>query len=204
MPKNKYTPQFETFWKVYPRKTAKIVAFKAWVKHGIDNDAFLPKQIGQDVEKRIRLKWFSNDHEKVPHAATGINQARWEDEGWEDEIKTRNGKHNTVTPVYQPIEDDGPHLSPWQMMLNRLMRNYIFLCRGVPDLTLASLVKTKNEVLTEIEPAATEEINAASDEDAMRDEMAFLFADTMLSRFDLITGKTLKGRVINMARRVNA
>ena len=104
-------------------------------------------------------------------------------------------------PVYNPIEDDGPPLSAWQMMLNRLMRNYILLCRGVPDSTLVSLVKTKNEVFTEIEPAATEEINAATDEQAARDEMAFLFANTMLSRFDLITGKALKGRVINMARR---
>lgn len=203
MAKNKYTVAFDNFWSAYPRKTAKLPAFKAWVKNGIEGDAFLPKQIIQDLEKRTRLKWWPRDHSKVPHAATWINQARWEDEGWEDEIKTRtDGTRNSGVFIPRaPVEDTGPQLSGWPKMLNRLMFNYLMMHKGVSTAILKSMIATKNEVYKEMAAAAVEEIDSSSDKQAARAEMAFLFADTMLSRFDNITGFGFKERVIDMSLR---
>ena len=109
MGKIKYTPLFEKWWQAYPRKTAKAVAFRAWQKHADESDAFMCKAMIDNLEKRTRLKWWPLQREKIPHAATWINQGRYLDEGWEDDIKTR-GKERTHTPAapnYTPrIEDD--------------------------------------------------------------------------------------------------
>lgn len=198
MAKNKYTPEFDKFWSAYPRKTAKTVAFKAWVKNGIDGDAFLPKQVIQDVEKRSRLKWWPRDHSKVPHAATWINQARWEDEGWENEIKTREDGTQTQGRYYPPPTDDpGPQLDRWQAMMNRLMLSYIRAAGGISDSALNILVQTKNEVHAELVGGAIEEVAGAKNKAKAIGEMGWLFADMMVSRFDAVIGRSLKRIVID-------
>jgi hypothetical protein len=201
MSKHKYTPTFEQFWSAYPRKTAKLPAFKSWVKTGVDGDAFLPKQIIQDIEKRTRLKWWPTDTTKIPHAATWINQARWEDEGWEDDIKTGSDRPtNTGRPDFKPRIEDDYGLDRWQQMTNRLMRSYILLHGAFGDVALQTLIKTKNEAYAELKSAVREELDADESKEK-RAEMAFLIADTMLSRFDNITGLNLKPRVIDMAQK---
>lgn len=195
MAKIKYTKLFEQFWKAYPRRTAKLPAFKAWEKHVDESDAFQPKQIIGDIEKRTRLKYWPMDMTKVPHAATWINQARWEDEGWENEIKTRGQEHGVISStraLASTYVDDAPDLSGWQMMLNRLMRNYIMHTGGMPDALLQRAIKIKNEVLRECESEA--ERDTAADK-STRPEWAHTMVTLMLDRFDKDLGYNYSVRV---------
>ena len=70
-----YTADFERFWKVYPSATNKAKAFDAWKA----------KKCGPHVDKLIadveRQKRESDKWQKgiIPHGATWINNARWED-----------------------------------------------------------------------------------------------------------------------------
>lgn len=66
---------FVEFWAAYPRKVAKAVARKAWAK--LDPDAALRVRILQAL-KLHRAIW--TEPKFVPHPATWLNQARWEDE----------------------------------------------------------------------------------------------------------------------------
>ena len=69
-------PDFELFWKRYPNKTAKAKALASWrkmrppVKLVMDALAW---QVNQP-------KWTKDGGEFVPHAATWLNQSRWQDE----------------------------------------------------------------------------------------------------------------------------
>jgi hypothetical protein len=75
-----HTPeQFVRFWSVYPRKTAKAVALKAWIK--INPQSELVEQIMQSLgQQKKSVQWKKNNGEFIPHAATWLNQRRWEDE----------------------------------------------------------------------------------------------------------------------------
>lgn len=71
------TQDFETFWEMYPNKTAKQVALIAWTKAKpsiIDVVHALDWQTKQE-------NWIKDNGKFIPHAATWINQRRWEDEG---------------------------------------------------------------------------------------------------------------------------
>lgn len=201
--KTDYTKLFETFWRAYPRKTAKATAFKSWQKNVYEDDAFMAKAITDDLAKRTRLKWWPFDTTKIPHAATWLNQERYLDEGWEDDIKTRGqetkGAAYTPRDPYEELPGHGN--GDWMSMLNRLMRNYLLKLGGVNDAMLKTLIKEKNLAHTEIFPVANEEIDAADNKPAMKSEMALLFAETMLNRFDMITGKSLKTQIIKISRK---
>ena len=66
---------FDLFWKLYPRKVAKLAASKAWAK-------LTPAE----CEKALAVladhiaSWSDRDMDKVPHAATWINGKRFDDE----------------------------------------------------------------------------------------------------------------------------
>ncbi|TFG82814.1 MAG: hypothetical protein E4G74_02125 [Erysipelotrichales bacterium] len=202
--KTDYTKHFETFWNAYPRKTAKATAFKSWQKNVDEDDAFMSKAIVADLEKRTRLKWWPFDTTKIPHAATWISQQRYLDEGWQDEIKTRGqdkAGHVPIDPKYVPRVDTGHKQGHWMSMLNRLGRNYMLRAGGLPDAMIKALVTSKNETHTELLPIVNEEINAAADKPKAKNDMAFMFADTLLTRFDMLTGRQLKSSIINMSRR---
>lgn len=76
---------FEQFWKQYPRKVAKRLAEKSWLKL-------------TDVERSNALDALPNhlkfwkvketDSEFIPHASTWLNQGRWDDE-LEIEVKEK-------------------------------------------------------------------------------------------------------------------
>lgn len=200
MAKIEYTKLFEIFWEAYPRKTAKQTAFKAWQKNVDEDDAFMPKAMVADLEKRTRMKWWPFDKTKIPHAATWINSGRYLDEGWEDDIKTRGQEQRgaTYSPLPVHIESPTHDKGAWMNMLNRLMVSYLLRAGGFPDAMLNALVKEKNKVHAEILPAANEEIDSAQDKAAAKYEMAVLFATTMLSRFDALTGRSLKDQVIKL------
>ncbi len=180
--KNKYTDAFEKFWAVYPRKTAKHTAFKAWQKLGVDDDAFMPTQIVSDIEKRTRLFFWPKDKTKVPHAATWINQMRWEDTGWEDEIETRKEDPRSLPRPYKPIEDTGPDLSEWERLLNRLWMIYVRHARGMMPEQVTQSLRIKHATLKECESAIVEELEA---DPTKRGEMADMIGRLFLKRLDL-------------------
>jgi uncharacterized protein YdaU (DUF1376 family) len=67
--------RFDTFWKHYPRKVAKPNALKAWLK--IKPDDALTKQIIAAVNAQGLC---NKEIQFVPHPASWLNAARWEDE----------------------------------------------------------------------------------------------------------------------------
>jgi len=192
----KYSQKFEQFWQAYPRKTAKAVAWRSWQKHVDEADAFMVQAIIDNLEKRTRLKWWAADKSKVPHAATWINQGRYLDEGWEDDVKTRGREDGYVERKYVSPEDTGPDLTMWEKMLNRLARDYLRCSGGLSTERLKQMISIKKETLKDLLPAINEEIVASEGDKKVRHDMAVLLADTMLSRFDIDLGLSLKHRVL--------
>lgn len=66
-----YPPDFETFWKAYPRKVGKGAALAAWQKA---RKLAEPARIVASLDR----KW--PEQKFIPHPATFLNQRRWEDE----------------------------------------------------------------------------------------------------------------------------
>ncbi len=196
--KNEYTEKFESFWKAYPRKVAKFPAFKSWIKNGIEDDAFLPTQIVQDLEKRTRCKYWNTDHEKIPHAQTWLNARRWEDEGWIEEIDKREAKRGEFKPAplkYKPIEDTGPQLSEWERVLNVMWVKYVRHANGVMPEQVSQALRIKHALLKEMMPAIKEEIEIDPDH---RGEMIEMLVKTFLKRLDLGLQLNIGDRVVTI------
>ena len=68
---------FADFWAMYPRRVARRVAEKAWCKLTPDDQVAALAAIADHV-RYWRL--IDRGPEVIPHAATWLNQARWEDE----------------------------------------------------------------------------------------------------------------------------
>lgn len=199
--KPQYTEAFNKFWTAYPRKTAKFKAFQSWQSHVDETDRDQVRFIITDLEKRTRLRFWAADQSKIPMATTFINQHRWDDE-WEPEVKTR-GRETMATytkPVEKPIEDEYD-VGSWMRVCNRLLRNYLLKAGGFTESMLKQVVKIKNDTHKELLPAINEEIAAADDKQRARGEMAYMLAETLLSRVDMITGKALKPAIIDMSKR---
>ena len=71
---------FDGFYGRYPRKAGKQSAAKAWKK--LNPDDALIERIFSDLKSRVELgEWDIADGKAfIPHPATYLNQARWEDE----------------------------------------------------------------------------------------------------------------------------
>ena len=208
--KVEYTALFLEFWKHYPRKVAKGPAFDAWRKQVDEEDAFMPRAVIDDVQKRTRLRFWPADKTKVPHAATWLNARRWEDENWEEEIKTRGAQDEPAPaasrriPPPESIEADYG-LDGWQQMQNRIMTHYLLAALGVSDEVLEKLVTAKNRVYADMARAIREEIEAAEGQHAKklaRQQMATDLASVMLAEFDKITGLSLADRVTQNSKRM--
>ena len=67
--------QFETFWKIYPKKVSKENAKKAWIKIKPNDDLIVK------ITKAVKdQKLSERESQFIPHAATWLNNKRWEDE----------------------------------------------------------------------------------------------------------------------------
>jgi hypothetical protein len=77
-----YTPQFEEFWKAYPkqRRIGKGAAAKAWQKIKMDKDELLRLCLDAIKWQKLTEQWRRDNCQFVPHPTTYINQRRWEDE----------------------------------------------------------------------------------------------------------------------------
>jgi hypothetical protein len=91
------TDDFETFWRVYPRKVGKKAAVKAWRaakdRPGIDQ-----------VCKAVRAQAVSRQWQEgfVPHPATWLNQGRWADEAFEKKTgRAAEGPIEPERPVFE-------------------------------------------------------------------------------------------------------
>lgn len=70
---------FAQFWLIYPRKTAKQNAEKAWAK--LRPDRSLQARVLVALAKQAKSPdWTKDGGSFIPHAATWLNGKRWEDE----------------------------------------------------------------------------------------------------------------------------
>ena len=84
---------FESFWSVYPRKVGKAQARKSWDKLKLNDDTV--KMIAENIALRIKYgEWSDANKTFIPHAATYLNNARWEDEV----------EQKLVTQIKQPAQ----------------------------------------------------------------------------------------------------
>lgn len=74
-----YQVMFDSFWKSYPKKVAKDVAYKAFVKRKPDDKML--KDILQAVElQKTQEQWTKDGGQYIPNPSTWLNQGRWMDE----------------------------------------------------------------------------------------------------------------------------
>jgi len=85
---------FAQFWELYPRKTSKQLASKAFAKLSDDNQ--------QKAIANIARLYANTETQFVPHAATYLNQARWEDQ-------TIVRTNTFAKPQNQTNDTDLPH-----------------------------------------------------------------------------------------------
>lgn len=73
-----YSEQFERWWLLYPRRTAKAAAYKSWKRQRLDSEV---DQVIKTTEAyKTTEQWTRDKGQFVPHPTTFLNQGRWEDE----------------------------------------------------------------------------------------------------------------------------
>ena len=70
-------PAFDAFWAVYPKKTGKEAARKAFKKIPKSAHSLLVPAV--EAQKKSR-QWMEENGRFIPNPATWLNQGRWEDE----------------------------------------------------------------------------------------------------------------------------
>ena len=81
---NTYEEYFETFWKEYPKKVAKVNVKKWFTKNKPNEELF--NKIMNGLRKFKNSEDWSKDNGKfIPYPSTWLNQERWEDEIQEQE-----------------------------------------------------------------------------------------------------------------------
>lgn len=90
-----YAPEFEELWALYPRKTGKGAAYKAWQK--LKASKALNAKIATSIAayKQTR-QWLKDDGQYIPHFATFINQRRFDDDPGATPGSTGGGKYGKV------------------------------------------------------------------------------------------------------------
>lgn len=91
-PKPAYTAEFESFWSVYPRRTGKLEAFRAFqrAKKLAHRDAIMAAAVLFAQACKGKEERF------IPHPATWLNQGRWDDQ-----------PAATAAPTYVPMAANG-------------------------------------------------------------------------------------------------
>ena len=72
-----YTDSFETFWKIYPRKTGKGAAYDSWQKMGCESDS---EKIIASIEAQSSTVFAGTEMRFIPLCQTWLNQERWGDD----------------------------------------------------------------------------------------------------------------------------
>lgn len=83
---------FDLFWESWPRKQKKSAALRAWMKIPISEYAAITAGLG---------KWLMSDQwvvrRVIPHAATWLNEKRWQDEDIPQFVGGTNGSTKKLT-----------------------------------------------------------------------------------------------------------
>lgn len=81
-----YSEPFEFFWAEYPRKENKAAAYKAWQQQvkavatmRITEQQLQTSCLAALLWQRQLPDWTKNDGQYIPHAATYLNNQRWQD-----------------------------------------------------------------------------------------------------------------------------
>ena len=75
--KNAYSPEFETWWKIYPNSSGKAAAETAWKKALKLMDGEELNNLTRHYARLVEARIVNPDY--VPHGATWLNGRRWED-----------------------------------------------------------------------------------------------------------------------------
>ena len=67
--------QFDEFWKLYPRRVAKLVAHRIWNRLSKKDKTIISIMLPLHI-----LRWEEKELQYIPHASTWLNQKRFEDE----------------------------------------------------------------------------------------------------------------------------
>mgnify|MGYP001197080906 CR=1 FL=1 len=77
-PPDDYSENFSAFWSAYPRRVAKLDAWKAWLRQNCDSRL---EEILTSVEDHCQWpQWTDGDGLYIPYPATFLNGRRWEDD----------------------------------------------------------------------------------------------------------------------------
>ena len=75
--KNAYSPEFETWWKIYPNSSGKAAAETAWKKALKLMDGEELNNLTRHYARLVEARIVNPDY--VPHGSTWLNGRRWED-----------------------------------------------------------------------------------------------------------------------------
>lgn len=71
--------RFGLFWQAYPKKVGKDAARKAFEKRAVGDD-LLARMLAAIALQKTSRDWVKDDGQYIPHPASWLNAARWEDE----------------------------------------------------------------------------------------------------------------------------
>lgn len=71
--------RFDLFWSAYPKKVGKDAARKAFEKRAVGDD-LLARILDAISQQKHSRDWTKDDGQFIPHPASWLNAARWEDE----------------------------------------------------------------------------------------------------------------------------
>jgi len=95
---------FNSFWMLYPKKTAKQQALKAWLKIKPDNELFHQILSALELQKQS-VQWQKDGGQFIPYPATWLNGERWKDEINELPLSENKGSNKTERDYSTPIEE---------------------------------------------------------------------------------------------------
>lgn len=72
-------PRFEIFWSAYPKKVGKDAARNAFKRRAVSDD-LLAQMLGAISVQSQSRDWTKDGGQFIPHPATWLNGARWQDE----------------------------------------------------------------------------------------------------------------------------
>ena len=79
---------FDLFWSTYPKKKSKGQAEKIWNRIK-PNEQLVAIMIAKIKQAMTSEDWLKNNGQFIPHPATWLNAKGWEDEGYQENIKTK-------------------------------------------------------------------------------------------------------------------
>jgi hypothetical protein len=75
-----YTEEFESFWKVYPKKASKGTAFEIWEKLKMDKEELAEMCIKALIWQKAADGWTRDHGDYIPKAENYLKGRCWEDE----------------------------------------------------------------------------------------------------------------------------